>query len=118
RCPAACSGWSFFFQAEDGIRDFHVTGVQTCALPISSRTPDAPHAHRLDARSGELTPAARSVGTSIEVRELFFSTPARRKFLKSRSEERRAGSVQRTVGPVHGRRMDKQCIKLQVDTAT
>src|SRR5690606_42161889 len=25
---------SFFFQAEDGIRDFHVTGVQTCALPI------------------------------------------------------------------------------------
>src|SRR5690606_39821914 len=30
----------FFFQAEDGIRDFHVTGVQTCALPISfSPTP-------------------------------------------------------------------------------
>src|SRR5215475_14864289 len=27
----------FFFQAEDGIRDFHVTGVQTCALPISCR---------------------------------------------------------------------------------
>src|SRR5690606_40895051 len=26
-----------FFQAEDGIRDFHVTGVQTCALPISRR---------------------------------------------------------------------------------
>src|SRR5580698_2204246 len=25
----------FFFQAEDGIRDCHVTGVQTCALPIS-----------------------------------------------------------------------------------
>src|SRR5690606_39287909 len=25
----------FFFKAEDGIRDFHVTGVQTCALPIS-----------------------------------------------------------------------------------
>src|SRR5690606_41188372 len=24
----------FFFQAEDGIRDYHVTGVQTCALPI------------------------------------------------------------------------------------
>src|SRR5690606_41120278 len=31
RCGARC----FFFQAEDGIRDFHVTGVQTCALPIS-----------------------------------------------------------------------------------
>src|SRR5690606_11601371 len=27
----------FFFQAEDGIRDFHVTGVQTCALPILQR---------------------------------------------------------------------------------
>src|SRR5690606_40071794 len=27
----------FFFQAEDGIRDCHVTGVQTCALPILSR---------------------------------------------------------------------------------
>src|SRR5690606_39985737 len=27
----------FFFQAEDGIRDFHVTGVQTCALPILER---------------------------------------------------------------------------------
>src|SRR5690606_1001603 len=35
RCDSSsvvCS--SFFFQAEDGIRDFHVTGVQTCALPI------------------------------------------------------------------------------------
>src|SRR5690606_39693219 len=35
---ALCRGWQyltlFFFQAEDGIRDFHVTGVQTCALPI------------------------------------------------------------------------------------
>src|SRR5690606_13871919 len=28
----------FFFQAEDGIRDFHVTGVQTCALPISEQS--------------------------------------------------------------------------------
>src|SRR5439155_3822511 len=29
-------GNGFFFQAEDGIRDGHVTGVQTCALPISA----------------------------------------------------------------------------------
>src|SRR2546426_10999820 len=29
----------FFFQAEDGIRDYKVTGVQTCALPISRSTP-------------------------------------------------------------------------------
>src|SRR5690625_6497005 len=31
-----CSCFFFFFQADDGIRDGHVTGVQTCALPISS----------------------------------------------------------------------------------
>src|SRR5690606_39831151 len=31
-----CCVFFFFFQAEDGIRDFHVTGVQTCALPICS----------------------------------------------------------------------------------
>src|SRR5256885_12820146 len=29
----------FFFQAEDGIRDYKVTGVQTCALPICGRSP-------------------------------------------------------------------------------
>src|SRR2546430_16465207 len=32
---AVYSGFFFFFQAEDGIRDLTVTGVQTCALPIS-----------------------------------------------------------------------------------
>ncbi len=54
---------------------------------IASRTAQDGHAHRLDARSGEVTPAARGVGTSVEVRELFFSTPARRKFLKSEPTE-------------------------------
>src|ERR1039457_3430931 len=34
RAPAAVVLISFFFQAEDGIRDYKVTGVQTCALPI------------------------------------------------------------------------------------
>src|SRR5256884_4289004 len=34
RCGSVC-GLLFFFQAEDGIRDVAVTGVQTCALPIS-----------------------------------------------------------------------------------
>src|SRR5205823_11294830 len=34
RCPVISA--DFFFQAEDGIRDKLVTGVQTCALPISS----------------------------------------------------------------------------------
>src|SRR5206468_6080081 len=35
---------SFFVQAEDGIRDLIVTGVQTCALPISNSTPRSPRA--------------------------------------------------------------------------
>src|SRR5256885_7281746 len=43
----------FFFQAEDGIRDYKVTGVQTCALPIS---PDVrarkDHGPRSDGGSG------------------------------------------------------------------
>src|SRR5258707_670590 len=43
----------FFFQAEDGIRDIGVTGVQTCALPISSATGPSPRSsgHTLNDRS-------------------------------------------------------------------
>src|SRR5256885_5155603 len=45
-----CSfGFFFFFQAEDGIRDYKVTGVQTCALPISARV-SSPVAIRLRLR--------------------------------------------------------------------
>src|SRR5260370_6643713 len=39
----------FFFQAEDGIRDSSVTGVQTCALPISNRRPGRNPAPRVAA---------------------------------------------------------------------
>src|SRR5690349_24053703 len=38
RGEAIPDGLLFFFQAEDGIRDLYVTGVQTCALPISTFT--------------------------------------------------------------------------------
>ena len=56
-------------------------------LTLLSRTDGQPSAFALDGRSGELRPAPRAVGTTVEVKELFFSTPARRKFLKSDSTE-------------------------------
>src|SRR5438270_13256249 len=52
----------FFFQAEDGIRDLTVTGVQTCALPISGRPPDRGGVHPppAAARGGGRDPLRRS----------------------------------------------------------
>src|SRR5438034_10701552 len=69
----------FFFQAEDGIRDHCVTGVQTCALPISRaawRT--CSHAARAPPRSGRRCGCRRG------------------RARPSRSEERRVGKEGRT----------------------
>lgn len=56
-------------------------------MSLLSRCDGQPSAFLLDARSGELRPAARARGTTVEVKELFFSTPARRKFLKTDATE-------------------------------
>jgi len=54
---------------------------------MDGRTDGQSSAFALDGRTGEVRPAPRAVGTTVEVKELFFSTPARRKFLKSDSTE-------------------------------
>src|SRR5690606_40610283 len=92
------SGDIFFFQAEDGIRDFHVTGVQTCALPIllgplalNIAAPDEGNMHLLEKvatpeqRERYLVPLAAG-----EIRSCFAMT--------ERSEERRVGKESRSGG--------------------
>src|SRR5205823_11840461 len=91
------------FQAEDGIRDKLVTGVQTCALPIlgavlsmpepAVRETNAPHsleAERVLLGSILLDNGALNVAEGIVSRDDFFS-PDHRVIFGKRSEERRVG---------------------------
>src|SRR5690606_40208968 len=76
----------FFFQAEDGIRDFHVTGVQTCALPISLSASFTP-TQAAAARAATMTTLPR--GSALPVTSCSASS-------SNRSEERRVGKEGRS----------------------
>src|SRR5690606_39974468 len=75
---------SFFFQAEDGIRAFHVTGVQTCALPICR---EGLQARRRGARRD--VPAGRT-GRAPRLAEAPAAVRVEHRHA-ARSEERRVG---------------------------
>ncbi|SEB17322.1 DNA mismatch repair endonuclease MutL [Variovorax sp. YR216] len=71
-----------------GFRGEALAAINAIAeLSIQSRFAGADSAFALDGRTGELRPVARAIGTTVEVRELFFATPARRKFLKTDATE-------------------------------
>src|SRR5688572_31525333 len=91
----------FFFQAEDGIRDLTVTGVQTCALPISlkgSRKPAAPdvRAELLDGAADGQQQDARADHDPLPDERA--DPVTREEAQQQRSEERRVGKEGRSRG--------------------
>src|SRR5207253_7701262 len=87
----------FFFQAEDGIRDGHVTGVQTCALPISSSSraqtcaPCASFTTARARRSHRSHPPTWTGPPRSHVRNGSTEPESHRRSVTDRSEERRVG---------------------------
>src|SRR5690606_1677738 len=79
----------FFFQAEDGIRDFHVTGVQTCALPIFGAKEIHPRSNRrstVGVSNSPLCPSVRSEPVAQRDQGLMWLARRNR---RSRTPERR-----------------------------
>ena len=71
-----------------GFRGEALAAINAIAdLSLLSRAAGADAAWALDGRTGELRPVAHAVGSTLEVRELFYATPARRKFLKTDATE-------------------------------
>jgi len=62
--------------------------ASVAAVSITSRTSDAPHAWEIiGSHQGTVSPSSGPCGTTIDVQDLYFNTPARRKFLKSEQTE-------------------------------
>ncbi|GAB3427985.1 DNA mismatch repair endonuclease MutL [Massilia solisilvae] len=62
--------------------------ASVAAVSITSRTPNAPHAWEIvGSHQGSVSPSSGAFGTTIDVQDLYFNTPARRKFLKSEQTE-------------------------------